>query len=545
MTLTLEGQLIGSRGVGQGESSMFKLDIIIVGSVAEHSQKHPFAGSGGTVVDIQGVQICTPVTFSMVKIHLVVTGGADVEEWGNQASDSFIGIGKVSITSQREIPIIGSFNNISAPAHRRDSLSKVLRVRYVLCTAQGVEDVGAVPIGRQRGDADGTHIIVVGGSTGKTGESLDGVGAGHQGAFVLIRIEVGTEVVAHLIAGGSDRRRPADGGTVGGDIRRGDSAQRGATAGGGGGSHHRVPARRSAVAVLAHIEVVGGAAGEAGKCIGEGSTVVDALARAFGVGVEVRIGTVFQFVTAAVARHGPSQFNSVPCRCGGGEAGGLHAGRLGEGVDSSLSGIVVGGESADSVVGGTLKAVPVESAALATGAEDVGARRHQAGEDAEGAAGGHRTVAELNLTVAVELQLEAVAVGAVGGNLAPFHRELLCRALVVDGVGRGVVARGVVQRSKARAFEACDALEGSATVVVDTQHAACGDLGFPEVHGKRHRNVYVASGLVSRRPGGGSRRANNCAVGGGGGGAVILAHPRVLSHCDTWHKKQRQHHKKS
>ena len=99
----------------------------------------------------------------------------------------------------------------------------------------------------------------------------------------------------------------------------------------------------------------------------------------------------------------------------------------------------------------------------------------------------------------------------------------------MDGVGRGAITGGVVQRCEARFLEACDALESRATVAVDTQVAACGDLGFPKVHRKRHRNVHVAGGLVSRRPSGGSRRTNNRAVGGGGiDRVVILAHLSIL-----------------
>ena len=304
------------------------------------------------------------------------------------------------------------------------------------CSTGSVEADWANPIGsKTRGAAVCADIDIEGGSrshrsnrerSGKTADVVDG------GACTL-RIET-CKAVLHIIAG-----HQLVGGGPGHHTVGGNAGHIGAEAAGqcGGGSLLG-PTGLDAAAVLAHIEVVGGTAGKAGDGGGEGGTIVDGLARALGSGIEIRISAVFHLITVAVARHGPGHIDGVPGSGGGRDAGRFHAGRLGEGIYHTLTRCrVVGGEvgvgeftgsSARSVAGDVR---PIVGAVGTADTENVGSRRHQTDQDIDAATDGHRTIAEFNVASGVELQLEAVAVGAAD-DLAPFDHHLLGSGSSVD-----------------------------------------------------------------------------------------------------------------
>ena len=465
----------------------------------------------------------------MVEIDLIGTS-AKVKNGGNQARFSTVSVGECGV-SIIIAPDGRTCHNLFAPAHGNVITLEVLGIEVVGTdsdgTAGGVERDGADPVGGQvRSTAVSAQVDIIGSGRRHGGDRQGGGEASDvtdDSAFVF-GVKAG-EAVFHIIAG-----HKVVGRGPGHHALAVDARPIGAEAAlkGGGGSLHSVPAGRSAATHLTDIEVVGGATVETGNIGIQGCR---GLALTLGIGVEVRIGAVFHLIAVASAGDSPFHMDGVPGGSSGGDTSRLHTSRLGEGVDGSLFGIIGGGEGARAAGGGTGQGAPVGGSALAGGAEDVGAGL-QAGEDADGAAKGHRTVAELDVTVRVELQLEAVAAVSVGGDFAPFHSEHLSAALVVDGVGRRAVTGGVVQRCELRAG---DARKLGTTVIVDTQGAAGCNLVFTKIHRKRHRNVHVTGGLVSRRPDGITSRANNRAVGSGGGRAIILANLRVLSLCDPGH----------
>ena len=147
---------------------------------------------------------------------------------------------------------------------------------------------------------------------------------------------------------------------------------------------HLGPGRGGAATDGADRPIVGGEVGEARE--GLGGSGGGGL-RALGGRIEVGISAVLDLEGGGTRI--PTEVGAT-IDAGGGQGIGFHAGRLGEVVNQTLAGggIVLrrvgSGESAGGVVGSTLKGIPIEGAAFATGTEDIVCRRHQAGEDAQG-----------------------------------------------------------------------------------------------------------------------------------------------------------------